>query len=65
MSIGDIGLARSRLNAAIRHFRTARVGTKGELYARLTQIIEQLERIESGETPMALYAARLSTVAPK
>ena len=61
MSIGDIGLARSRLNASITHFRTARIGTTGELYARLTAIIEQLEqleRIESGETPMALYAAR-------
>jgi hypothetical protein len=58
MSIGDIGLGRSRLNASITHFRTARVGTTGELYQRLTAIIEQLERIESGETPMALYAAR-------
>jgi len=58
MSIGDIGLARSRLNASITHFRTARIGTTGELYARLTAIIETLERIESGETPMALYAAR-------
>jgi hypothetical protein len=62
MSIGDIGLARSRLNASITHFRTARIGTTGELYARLTAIIEQLERIESGETPMALYAARQGVV---
>jgi hypothetical protein len=58
MSLGDIGLGRSRLSASITHFRTARGGTTGELYQRLTAIIETLERIESGEVPMALYAAR-------
>lgn len=58
MSLGDISLARSRLNATITHFRSARVGTTGELYARLTAIIEHLEKIESNEVPLALYVAR-------
>jgi hypothetical protein len=58
MSLSDIASARASLRAALTQFRKARVGTKGELYQRLTAILETLERIESGEVPMALYAAR-------
>ena len=58
MSLDDILKARTALRASLTGYRHALVGASPELRVRLTAIIEQLERIESGETPMALYAAR-------
>jgi hypothetical protein len=58
MSLDDILKARTALRASLTGYRHALVGASPELKQRLRTIIETLERLESGETPMALYEAR-------
>lgn len=58
MSLDEIINARRALRQAITSYRHALIGASPELRARLLAMLETLGRIESGETPMALYEAR-------
>ena len=61
MSLGEIGSGRTSVRRSITHYTRAldeAPASALELRVRLMGIIETLRRIDDGETPMALRAAR-------